>query len=60
MVTGATTDVCCESGARDAFTLGYRAFVVADATATATDHAHDASPRTVCCSFGDVRAGDVR
>ncbi|MFJ8739771.1 isochorismatase family protein [Embleya sp. NPDC127516] len=55
LITGTTTDVCCESSARDAFTLGYRVIVVADATATGTDHAHNASLRTVYRSLGDVR-----
>ncbi|MGW0665039.1 isochorismatase family protein [Streptodolium elevatio] len=56
VITGTATDVCCESSARDAFTLGYRVIVAADATATGDDHAHNASLRTVYRSFGDVRA----
>ncbi|MEU8137820.1 isochorismatase family cysteine hydrolase [Streptodolium elevatio] len=56
VITGTATDVCCESSARDAFTLGYRVIVAADATATGDDHAHNASLRTVYHSFGDVRA----
>jgi len=55
LITGTATDVCCESSARDAFTLGYRVILVADATATGTDQAHNATLRTVYRSFGDVR-----
>jgi nicotinamidase-related amidase len=36
LVTGTVTQVCCESSARDAFTLGFRVIMVADANATRT------------------------
>lgn len=34
LITGTVTQVCCESSARDAFTLGYQVVMVADANAT--------------------------
>lgn len=58
LVAGTTTDVCCESTVRDASTLGHRVVLVADATATGTDEAHNATLRTVYRSFGDVRPTD--
>jgi len=58
LVTGAVTNVCCESSARDAATLGYRVVMVADANAAPSDDAHNATLRTVYRSFGDVRPTD--
>jgi nicotinamidase-related amidase len=55
IITGTVTNVCCESSARDASTLGYRVIVAADATATVTDAAHNAALYTIYRSFGDVR-----
>ncbi|MEU5099374.1 isochorismatase family cysteine hydrolase [Streptomyces sp. NPDC020996] len=55
LVTGTVTNVCCESAARDAFTLGYRVIMVADANAAARDQDHNATLHTVYRSFGDVR-----
>jgi nicotinamidase-related amidase len=49
------TNVCCESSARDASTLGYRVIVVADANAARRDQDHNATPHTSYRSFGDVR-----
>ncbi|WP_242438923.1 cysteine hydrolase family protein [Streptomyces sp. CB00455] len=34
LITGTATNVCCESSARDAWTLGYRVIMVADANST--------------------------
>ncbi|MDJ1137116.1 isochorismatase family protein [Streptomyces iconiensis] len=56
LITGTVTDVCCESSARDAATLGYRVVLVADANAAGRDQDHNATLRTVYRSFGDVRA----
>lgn len=55
IITGTVTHVCCESSARDASTLGYRVIFAADATATVSDAAHNATLYTVYRSFGDVR-----
>ncbi|MFE0380370.1 isochorismatase family protein [Streptomyces inhibens] len=58
LITGTVTNVCCESSARDAWTLGYRVIMVADANANATgrDQDHNATLHTVYRSFGDVRS----
>ncbi|MFD9634187.1 isochorismatase family protein, partial [Streptomyces violascens] len=56
LIAGTVTQVCCESSARDAFTLGYRVVIVADANATGRDQDHNASLATIYRSFGDVRS----
>jgi nicotinamidase-related amidase len=58
IVTGTVTNVCCESTARDARTLGYRVIMAADANATVSDAAHNATLYTIYRSFGDVRTTD--
>jgi nicotinamidase-related amidase len=58
LITGTVTNVCCESSARDAATLGHRVVMVADANAAPTDELHNATLRTVYRSFGDVRTTD--
>lgn len=58
LVAGTVAEVCCESTARDAATLGYRVVFLADANATGTDAALNATLRTVYRSFGDVRTTD--
>ncbi|MFE3194084.1 isochorismatase family protein [Nocardia sp. NPDC059240] len=55
LITGTVTNVCCESSARDASTLGYRVIMIADANATRTDREHNATLHTIYRSFGDVR-----
>jgi len=55
LITGTVTNVCCESSARDARTLGYRVIMVADANAARRDQDHNATLHTVYRTFGDVR-----
>ena len=55
LITGTVTNVCCESSARDASTLGYRVIMVADANAARRDQDHNATLYTVYRTFGDVR-----
>ncbi|WP_412541575.1 isochorismatase family cysteine hydrolase [Longispora sp. K20-0274] len=55
LITGTVTNVCCESSARDASTLGYRVVMVADGNAARRDEDHNATLHTVYRSFGDVR-----
>lgn len=55
LITGAVTNVCCESSARDAATLGYRVVMVADANAARRDADHNATLYTIYRTFGDVR-----
>lgn len=60
LVAGTVTNVCCESTARDASTLGYQVIMIADACASIDDESHNATLRTIYRSFGDVRpAADV-
>jgi nicotinamidase-related amidase len=58
LITGTVTNVCCESSARDASTLGYRVIMVADANAARRDEDHNATLYTVYRTFGDVRTTD--
>ena len=55
VVAGTVTNVCVESTARDARTLGYRVILAADGCATVNDAMHNATLTTVYRSFGDVR-----
>lgn len=55
LVTGTVANVCCESTARDASTLGYRTIMVADANAAVRDADLNATLHTMYRSFGDVR-----
>lgn len=56
LITGTVTNVCCESSARDANTLGLRVILVADANAAGRDQDHNATLHTVYRTFGDVRS----
>lgn len=58
IVTGVLTNVCCESSARDAFALGYRVIVAADANAARSDAEHRAALYNILRNFGDVRMTD--
>ena len=58
IIAGTVTNVCCESSARDARTLGYRVIMAADANATTSDGVHNATLHTIYRSFGDVRSTD--
>lgn len=58
IITGTVTNVCCESSARDASTLGYRVLFAADANSARRDEDHNATLYTVYRTFGDVRTTD--
>ncbi|MDK1388563.1 isochorismatase family cysteine hydrolase [Sinorhizobium sp. 8-89] len=58
VITGAVTNICCESSARDAFASGFRVIVVGDATAARRDQDHNAALHNIYRSFGDVRSTD--
>ncbi|MFW2334236.1 isochorismatase family protein [Ilumatobacter sp.] len=58
LIAGTVANVCCESSARDASTLGYRVVMVADANAANSDDELNATLHTVYRSFGDVRSTD--
>jgi len=60
LITGVLTNICCESSARDAATLGYKVIMVADACAARTDEEHRSALYNVLRNFGDVRmSGDL-
>ncbi len=58
LITGTVTNVCCESSARDASTLGLRVIMLADGNAARRDQDHNATLHTVYRTFGDVRTTD--
>ena len=58
LITGTVTNVCCESSARDACTLGYRVILVADTNAARRDQDHNATLYNIYRTFGDVRPTD--
>jgi nicotinamidase-related amidase len=58
VITGTVTNVCCESTARDASTLGYRVILVADANSARRDEDHNATLYTIYRTYGDVRTTD--
>lgn len=58
VVAGTTTDVCCDSTARDACMLNYKSIMVSDANATYTDTAHLAALMAFYRVFGDVQTVD--
>jgi len=58
LITGVLTNICCESSARDAMTLGFRVAMVADANAARSDEEHRGALYNVMRNFGDVRTSD--
>lgn len=59
LITGTTTDVCCESSARDASMLNFRTVMVSDGTAATRDELHNASLCAFYLNFGDVMSTDM-
>jgi ureidoacrylate peracid hydrolase len=58
IVTGVATNACCESTARDAMMLNYRAVMVSAGCAAVTDEEHAASMGNFYLYFGDVQTTD--
>jgi ureidoacrylate peracid hydrolase len=58
LISGTTTDVCCESTARDAMMLNYEVVMVSDANAAFTDEIHAAALHAFYANFGDVLTVD--
>lgn len=54
IIVGTVTNVCCDSSARDAMMTNFRAIMVSDANAAATQAEHDAALMTFYSTFGDV------
>jgi ureidoacrylate peracid hydrolase len=59
IITGAATNACCESSARDAQMLDYRVIFVSDATAAFNDDLHNAALLNLKYLFADVVQADV-
>jgi nicotinamidase-related amidase len=55
LIAGTTTNVCCESTARDAMMLNFKVVMVPDALAAYTDAEHNATLATFYMIFGDVQ-----
>lgn len=55
VVAGIVTNLCVESSVRDAFDLGWRTFVAADATAAHSEEIHVASLKSMAQGFSCVR-----
>ncbi|WP_026068239.1 isochorismatase family protein [Pusillimonas noertemannii] len=58
LIAGTTTNVCCDSTARDAMMLDYRVALLSDATATRHDEEHAATLNNFQLFFGDVMTID--
>lgn len=58
IVTGTATNMCCESAARDAMMLDYKAVMVSDANGARYPEDHLAGLTSFYQSFGDVRTTD--
>jgi nicotinamidase-related amidase len=58
VVTGISTEVCCESTARSAFHREFQVAFVSDATATRTGEAHNATLKAIDNYFGRVLTTD--
>lgn len=55
LITGAVTNICCESSARDAAELEYKVILVSDALSGHAHGLHEATLATFYRIFGDVR-----
>ena len=58
LIAGTTTNVCCESTARDAMMLDYRVALLSDACAAHTDDEHAAALNNYQLFFGDVMTAE--
>lgn len=58
LIAGTTTNVCCESTARDAMMLDYRVAMLSDGCAAQTDEEHAAALNNFQLFFGDVMTTD--
>jgi ureidoacrylate peracid hydrolase len=58
LITGAVTNVCCESSARDAMMMNFRTVMVSDGNAAGSDEEHNATLVSFYGTFGDVMDTD--
>ncbi len=56
IISGALTNCCCESTARDAMQHNYRVIMAADANAALTDEEHAATLHSLAFVFADLRS----
>lgn len=54
IISGTTTNTCCESTARDASMMDYKVIFVSDGTATQSDEQHNATLCNMLLNFTDV------
>jgi ureidoacrylate peracid hydrolase len=59
VVTGTTTNVCCESTARDAMMVNFKTIMVTDANAAFTEEEHNSSLVAFYLVFGDIMPTDM-
>jgi ureidoacrylate peracid hydrolase len=58
LVTGTSTNTCCESTARDAMMINYKTVMLSDGNAAHTDDEHNATLGNILRIFGDVMTTD--
>ena len=58
LVAGVATNICCDSTARDAMMLGFRAIMISDACGTVSDAEHAAALEAYYMYYGDVQTTD--
>jgi nicotinamidase-related amidase len=58
LITGTSTNCCCETTAREANMAGYKVIVVSNATAALTDAEHNAALLNLRVNFADVRRAE--
>lgn len=59
IITGTTTNCCCDSTARDAMQMGYQVLFVEDGNATRSDVEHNAALASMAgLFFADVVTAD--
>jgi nicotinamidase-related amidase len=58
VLTGTSTNCCCDTTAREANMAGYKVIVVSDATAALTDAEHNAALLNLRVNFADVRRAE--
>ena len=58
LITGAVTNICCESSARDAAELEYKVIMISDALSGHAHGLHEATLATFYRIFGDVRPSE--
>jgi ureidoacrylate peracid hydrolase len=58
LISGAVTNICCESSARDAVELEYKVIMISDALSGQAHGLHEATLATFYRIFGDVRPSE--